>query len=251
MGTGFKHGAGGSNPLNFKVIGSTTAPSNPKENTIWVNTSTTITNYVFSATQPTGSAGMVWITIGTSSTVEFSATKKNPIMVYPLSAKQYIGGAWVDKTAKSYQGGQWVNWWNGELYTPGNEWTQQTGGWYISRNNDATLSKNTDNMLFVSGSGQSSSAITIQKATEFDYSKYKTVCVTVSNYSKTSKSSNLELLFRTGTNHDTSSTINSYMHTSPISTETTLKLEVPSNAQKAFLIYLYHGSLKIKKIWLE
>lgn len=103
-------GGGGSGGLNFQVIGGTTAPSNPKENMIWVNTSTKITSYIFSATQPTGSAGMVWISTGTSSTVEFNALKKNGIQVYPISAKQYIGGAWVDVEAKIYQGGSWVDW---------------------------------------------------------------------------------------------------------------------------------------------
>lgn len=111
MGTGFKHGSGGGAPLNFKVVGGTTAHSNAKENTIWINTSTAITIYVFSETQPTNPvAGMVWIITGTLSSVAFSATKKNPVMVYPLSAKQYIGGAWVDKTAKSWQNGAWVDW---------------------------------------------------------------------------------------------------------------------------------------------
>ena len=37
---------------NFTVVGGTSAPSSPAENTIWVNTSTTISNWDFSATQP-------------------------------------------------------------------------------------------------------------------------------------------------------------------------------------------------------
>ena len=72
---------------------------------------------------------VVWFPTGTSSVVAFNALKKDTIMVYPLSAKQYINGAWVEVTAKSYQGGEWVDWWNGELYTPGNEWSNFTGGW--------------------------------------------------------------------------------------------------------------------------
>lgn len=128
MGTGFKHGAGGGNPLNFKVVGNP-QPSNPKENTIWINTDDKITSYIFSATQPTGSAGMVWISTGTTSTVAFNALKKNGIQVYPISAKQYVSGAWVDVTAKSRQGGEWVDWWNGELYKIGNEYASLTGGW--------------------------------------------------------------------------------------------------------------------------
>lgn len=110
MGWGTGNLGGGSGGLNFKVVGGTSAPASPKENTIWINTNTTITSYVFSATQPTGSAGMVWIFIVTSSNAEFNALKKNGIQVCPISAKQYVGSAWVDKIAKSYQGGEWVDW---------------------------------------------------------------------------------------------------------------------------------------------
>lgn len=52
MGEAFLHGNGGSNLLNFKVVGGTSAPSNPKENTIWVNTSTAIHAWDFAAEQP-------------------------------------------------------------------------------------------------------------------------------------------------------------------------------------------------------
>lgn len=103
-------GCGGSS-LNYEVVGGTSAPSSPSVNTIWINTSTTITSHIFSATQPTNPAsGMVWITVGASSTVAFSATEENPVMVYPISAKQYVGGAWVDVEAKSFQNGVWVDW---------------------------------------------------------------------------------------------------------------------------------------------
>lgn len=127
-------GSGGAG-LNFKVVFNP-QPSDPKENTIWVETDVPITSYIFSATEPEaptdGKDGMVWISTGTSSTVEFNALKKNGIQVYPLSAKQYVGGAWVDKTAKSWQGGEWVDWWNGELYKAGNEYEFITGGWIAS-----------------------------------------------------------------------------------------------------------------------
>jgi hypothetical protein len=102
--------SGGGAGLNFKVVGGTGTPSNPKENTIWVNTNVEITSWIFSATQPTGSNGMVWFYTGTTSAAEFNALKKNGMTVYPLYAKQYDSGAWVDKSAKSYQGGEWVEW---------------------------------------------------------------------------------------------------------------------------------------------
>lgn len=97
---------GGGASLNFKVIGNP-MPSTAKENTIWVDTDR-INNYYFSATQPENMAEYdVWFTLGADSNVAFSATKKNPVMVYPVSAKQYVNGAWVNKTAKIWQGGKW------------------------------------------------------------------------------------------------------------------------------------------------
>lgn len=96
--------------LNFEVVGGTSVPASPKENTIWVNTNTAITDWVFSATQPSAKSGRVWISTGTSSPIEFNALKKNGIQVYPISAKQYVSGAWVDRTAKTYQGDKWENW---------------------------------------------------------------------------------------------------------------------------------------------
>lgn len=108
-------GGGGSGGLNFKVVGYATEAElladTPKENTIGIITTNKITGWLFSATEPESpTEGMVWISTGSSSAVEFNALKKNGIQVYPLSAKQYVSGAWVDVTAMSYQDSQWVDW---------------------------------------------------------------------------------------------------------------------------------------------
>ena len=129
MAKGFKHGAGGTS-LNFKVIGNP-MPETAKENTIWVNTDTKITGYVFSATQPTGLPGLVRFLTGSHSNVEFNALKKNGIQVYPISAKQYVDGAWVEKTAKSYQNGAFVDWWNGSILVDGKDYVN---GFTIAEN---------------------------------------------------------------------------------------------------------------------
>lgn len=101
-------GGGGGAALNFKVSGGTTQPTNPTENTIWVNTSVNITSWAFSATAPASpKEGMVWISIGTSSAAEFNALKKNGIQVYPLSAKQFVGSSWVSRSAAAYQNSGW------------------------------------------------------------------------------------------------------------------------------------------------
>lgn len=127
MGTAFLHGNGGV-PLNYRVVGGTSAPSSPSENTIWVNTSTTITSHVFSATQPTGAEGMVWFKIGTTSSVAFNALKKNAINVYPGAYMQYVSGAWVSKTSKIYQVSAWKEM-TTYLYNNGDQCTEITGGW--------------------------------------------------------------------------------------------------------------------------
>ena len=121
---------GGGTALNFKVV-SNPQPTNPIENTIWIDTDTEITGWEFSAVQPeTPSEGMAWILIGTYSPAEFNVLKKNSIRLHPLSAKQYINGTWAEKTTKSYQGGEWVDWIpEGALYYYGDECPNRSGGW--------------------------------------------------------------------------------------------------------------------------
>lgn len=120
---------GGGNPLNFKVVGGTTEPTNPKKNMLWVNTDQKITGWDFSATQPTEpELGMVWIYIGISSSAEFNALKKNSIRIYPISAKQYIGGEFVEKPAKLYNGDGFIEFAT-YLYSHGNEYADITGTW--------------------------------------------------------------------------------------------------------------------------
>lgn len=120
--------------LNFQVVGGTSAPANPTENTIWVNTDQTITSWVFSHNQPANpSEGMVWIVNGISEVHEFDAVTDVSLRVQVESVKQYISGAWVVKTTKVYQNGVWnetiLN-----LYKSGNEYVGTTGGWSNTNN---------------------------------------------------------------------------------------------------------------------
>lgn len=162
--------------LNFDVVGGTSQPSNPKENTIWVNTSETITDWVFSATQPTVASGRVWFPTSTSSTVEFNALKKNAIQVYPISVKQYINGAWVVLDAYCYQNGELIQFsvaWNGELYDTGNQYQSITGGWTGYGEDGATAKRvtfNTSNISIATKSNaEAASAYTKNK---LDLSKF-------------------------------------------------------------------------------
>lgn len=164
------------NPLNFKVVSGTTQPSNAVENMIWVNTDTTISGYVFSATQPTSPAeGMAWITVGTSSPIAFNALKKNSIMLHPISAKQYVGGAWVDKEAKSYQGGAWVELVaRTYLYDLGDQCTEVTGGWFTEKGTNGSASLENDSINF-SYTSVSMAWMAAGTKNSIDLSKYSTL----------------------------------------------------------------------------
>lgn len=109
----FKAGGAG---LNFKIVGGTTQPTSPKENTIWISTSTTILEYQFSTAQPTKRAGGaalqsgdVWIKTGTTSPTAINIAKKNGINIYPVAAYQWNGSTWVEKTMKVYKDKSWVS----------------------------------------------------------------------------------------------------------------------------------------------
>jgi hypothetical protein len=125
----FNMSGGGGAALNFKVMGGTAEPSNPAENTIWIDTDAKITGWLFSSHQPESPAeGMVWIATGSASNAEFNALKKNGVIVSPTSAHQYINGAWVDKPAKTYRNGEW-NSWIVYLFKANDQCVDLTGGW--------------------------------------------------------------------------------------------------------------------------
>lgn len=116
MGEAFLYGNGEQNPLNFRVIGSLAQPAAPKENTIWVNTDTTITSWVFAPEAPTNpEGGMIFFKTDKTSQVGFNALRKNEITVLPTSAQQYIGGQWKNMEAHAYIGGTWVQFSNVKL----------------------------------------------------------------------------------------------------------------------------------------
>lgn len=186
---------GGGGGLNFRVIGGTSAPSSPKENTIWVNTATTITGWTFSATQPEKpAAGMVWISTGTSSTAEFNALKKNGIMVYPVSVKQYVGGVWAGKTAMTYQNGSWVEW-TTYMYNMGDTCDHLTGGWktraWGSMSNNETAKEpkvtyNKTSVTFENSSNTSKLACGVwEPVKDVDLTNVKEVKITILNATST------------------------------------------------------------------
>lgn len=123
-------GVGSAGEINFAVVGGLEQPSNPVENTIWVYTSDEITSWVFGSQQPTSPVeGMVWFATVVDSNITFNAVKENELNIYPITAKQYIEGAFISKDASIYQEGQWRAWWNGVVFNNG---TDYVGGFTIN-----------------------------------------------------------------------------------------------------------------------
>lgn len=97
--------------LNFEVVGGTYQPSAPTENMIWIETNVDITGWAFSAAEPDSLLeGMIWFQTDASSQISFSAIRELEVMVYPLSASQYIGGVWTEMPASIYQNSAWIAW---------------------------------------------------------------------------------------------------------------------------------------------
>ena len=169
--------------LNFTVVGGTTEPENPTENTIWVSTDQAITGWVFSHNLPDSPfEGMVWIVNGVSNAREFSAVSDVELRVQIAGAKQYISGAWALKTVLVYQNGAWVST-NLFLYHSGDECADVTGGWKSARyatdktSVAGTVSKNSTHIKL------STNAQDVQAypAYRIDLTDYRTLHVNVSS----------------------------------------------------------------------
>ena len=136
----FKSGGAG---LNFKIVGGTTRPQNPQENTIWINTDTAIGEYQFSSTKPATRAdgsglqsGDVWIKTANQGAVTFNALKKNALLVMLNNVYQWNGSDWQKKDAKVYQNEDWhllIIY----FYDNGDQCTEITGGYKITKNDSS------------------------------------------------------------------------------------------------------------------
>ena len=98
----------GGGDLNFEIVGGTTAPENPAENTIWVNTDQEITAWSLSPYEPSAPVeGMVWLETSTSERTSFNAVVENEIRICLSRAKQFTSGAWDSADVMLWKDGEW------------------------------------------------------------------------------------------------------------------------------------------------
>jgi hypothetical protein len=250
--------------LNFEVVGGTTEPTNPKENTIWVNTETAIGEWQFSPLEPTvradGSslaAGDVWVKTGDYSGVGFNAIKKNIIDIMPLYCNQYVNGSWAAVIAKTYQEGAWQDWTH-YLYNMGETFDVVTGGWEL-RNTDGKVGENTENGLYAKAtSSEGSYSFNWHTINLIDVTPYKTLkAIARSNKSKNSNA-NGDGIHRLGTTlreptwtpDIALASVNSIANTAQ---EISVDISGQTGLQR--IIYTYQGGrsaeVYVQKIWFE
>ncbi len=166
---------GGAAGLNLKVVGGTTRPTGA-ENTIWVNTSTAIGSYAFSAAQPTSPAsGMLWFKTAASSNAAINVDKKNTVLLYPTGCKQYVSGAWVNKTAQTYQGGAWKDW-GLYLYHYG----ETDLGFEFTKNSFSQASGLAGDHIYLAASYKTQASATAAATSATDLTPYSTAAVELS-----------------------------------------------------------------------
>ncbi len=109
-------GSGKKDRLKLRVLGGMTAPANPQENDIWVQTDVAISGWEFSETQnPTWAmgAGFVYFTSTYSGAYDardstgLNFLNQNAIYTKLLSCNQYNGSSWSKKDAWIRHGSQW------------------------------------------------------------------------------------------------------------------------------------------------
>lgn len=254
MGWGTGNLGGGSGGLNFKVVGYATEAEllsdTPKENTIGIITTNKITGWMFAAVDPAEPVeGMVYITTGAKSDIAFNALKKNGIMVYPLSAKQCVGGALVETDFTIYRNGDWVELWGGELYDYGNQYEGITGGWFAHPNTSAYVVFNADNIQFVNGANtQMAAAIYTQKKIDITRFSYLRVKGTVTDYD----GNNIKIGI---TNSNTTGNDPSFVASTAFSKTGNMDAEVDlsavSNGSYYISIWSKYANFKITQIMLE
>lgn len=171
---------GGGSELNYKIVGGASAPANPKENTIWINTDVAIPEYIFSNSQPSDvSNGAVWIQTTVSSNIQFNALKKNKLMVYLNTVKQYVDGSWVDKEITIYQNGKW-NVLEITIYNGG-----QPSGWWAGEDGHGGYSFSSSGIYIRSrGSYETGTGVAAFTSPIMDLTPYESVAITVSTYEK-------------------------------------------------------------------
>lgn len=107
VGRGISVGGGGD--IKLKVVGGTTQPSNPKEGTIWIKTSSDIGNVYFTNASPESPAlNDIWICVNASWISRYIQISEKPYTQLPVGfCCQWNGSYWNGRESKVYMNSAW------------------------------------------------------------------------------------------------------------------------------------------------
>lgn len=249
-------GGSGGGGLSLKVVGGATKPTSPRENTIWVNTTTAITGYVLSPTQPeTGTEGLVWLKTADTG-VEINVGRKNAVQLHLASGMLYTGAAWENVECSAFSNGIWTqfSFLRVYLYNAGNQCEALTGGWAITNHSNGT-SELMDTYIQISNKGTDSNSISnTHTLSKVELSGYSKLCAQVDitemlgtgkiSYIKFGLGSDLGL---SGGNFTVSTEIN----TKPDSDKTIMSIDISSAKSNYVIFYTRYITAKISAVWFE
>ena len=225
MGQCFLYGTGGGGS-GVRIVIKAGAPTNPRENTVWVKSDIAGRKYVFAEAEPEAAEeGLLWL----------SVTGKGII----TAARVYSGGKWVLVDAYMFIGGQWVSIassWDGRLFDNGEQIEAVTGGWV---GNSHTV---IDTVLALK---MKNSRPLVSTNNVIDLSLYKKLrCTAGGNFGYIGVASTKNL---------TAQQPDWIAYTSIVNNgETTLDVSsVQSGYVQCFAVYDSNATVNITKIWLE
>lgn len=253
--------------LNYSVVTSTTQPSAPEENTMWIKTAITPPTVCIRCEEPASPAdGTIWISQGMQSHVPIMPISGQEVYIYPLCAKQYNSTAktWSTQEAMTYINGAWVDW-NVHLYDSGNTYSTYTGGWTTQARGinatmqgvTGTLTLDEDSMYLsasnvVSGNGSGTQLLT---AKPIDLTPYSTLNIEFSSVSGVANISTIAALSDT---IDTSAS--TQLTNSSTTAKKTASLDVSAINESRYIVcpvYTYYSgttvlplTLRVYRVWL-
>lgn len=157
--------------ITLHVIGGLTKPSGAGENTIWLNTDVTITNWCIQNAAPENpEVGDVYITTRTATDNVLNISHPHDVSLYLGTARQWqtVEGVdqWVDLSGEVYYGSAWHNIqtfvYNGDLNAGADNFNSKVGGKTWTQQN-GTITLGDDHFYYSTG----------PNATSYYYSQYK------------------------------------------------------------------------------
>ena len=249
-------GGSGGGGLNLKVVGGTTKPANPRENTIWVNTTTAITGYVLSPTQPeTGTEGLVWLKTAETG-VEINVGRKNAVLLHLAGGTLYTGSAWKNVECSAFSNGVWTqfSFLRVYLYNAGNQCEALTGGWAITNHSNAT-SKLMATYIQISNTGTISNSLSnTHTLSKVDLSGYSKLCaqVDITELPGTNDASYIKFGLGSSLGLDGGNfTVSTKINTKPDNDTTIMSIDISSAKSNYVLFYSRYITAKITAVWFE